>query len=150
MFCVVYAYIGETGTYRWMAPEVIRHEPYSTAADVYSYGIVLWELLTRDQPFRGMTPIQAAFAVARKGYRPTLPPRTPAGLAELINACWQEDPLRRPTFSQIVNALKRVRADIFGQGATRAAAAGGGGGGGGASPPSSSSSTASPSSASLR
>lgn len=48
----------ETGTYRWMAPEVIRHEPYSTKADVYSFGVVLWEMITKDQPFRGMTPIQ--------------------------------------------------------------------------------------------
>lgn len=48
----------ETGTYRWMAPEVIRHEPYSTKADVYSFGIVLWEMITKDQPFRGLTPIQ--------------------------------------------------------------------------------------------
>ncbi|CAI5711116.1 unnamed protein product [Peronospora destructor] len=52
----------ETGTYRWMAPEVIRHEPYSSKADVYSFGIVLWELLASDQSFRGLTPIQAAFA----------------------------------------------------------------------------------------
>ncbi|KAI9917855.1 hypothetical protein PsorP6_013273 [Peronosclerospora sorghi] len=45
------------GTYRWMAPEVIRHEPYSSKADIYSFDIVLWELLTRDQPSRGLTPI---------------------------------------------------------------------------------------------
>jgi tRNA A-37 threonylcarbamoyl transferase component Bud32 len=48
----------ETGTYRWMAPEVIRHEPYSNKADVYSFGVVLWEMIAKDQPFRGMTPIQ--------------------------------------------------------------------------------------------
>lgn len=53
----------ETGTYRWMAPEVIRHEPYSTKADVYSFGVVLWEMITKDQPFRGMTPIQGTFVV---------------------------------------------------------------------------------------
>ena len=59
----------ETGTYRWMAPEVIRHASYSFPADVYSYGVVLWQLLTRSQPFQGMTPIQAAFAVAKHSHR---------------------------------------------------------------------------------
>ncbi len=59
----------ETGTYRWMAPEVIRHASYSFPADVYSFGVVLWQLLTRSQPFQGMTPIQAAFAVAKHSHR---------------------------------------------------------------------------------
>jgi serine/threonine protein kinase len=36
----------ETGTYRWMAPEVIEHKPYDSKADVFSFGVVLWELLT--------------------------------------------------------------------------------------------------------
>lgn len=56
----------ETGTYRWMAPEVIRHEPYSSKADVYSFGIVLWEMIAKDQPFRGMTPIQGLLSVRFK------------------------------------------------------------------------------------
>ncbi|CAN0253614.1 unnamed protein product, partial [Ectocarpus sp. 13 AM-2016] len=63
----------ETGTYRWMAPEVIRHEPYSKAADVYSFGVVLWQIVARKQPFKGLTPLQAAFSVARQGLRPQIP-----------------------------------------------------------------------------
>ena len=56
----------ETGTYRWMSPEVIRHEPYSSNADVYSFGVVLWQLITREVPFATMTPIQTAYAVAER------------------------------------------------------------------------------------
>ncbi|CAI5742218.1 unnamed protein product [Hyaloperonospora brassicae] len=102
----------ETGTYRWMAPEVIRHEPYSTKADVYSFGIVLWELLTRDQPFRGLTPIQAAFAVARQHMRPALPRQTPVKIGELIEHCWHHDPSRRPDFGSILVALPLVKRSL--------------------------------------
>ncbi|KAG6957564.1 hypothetical protein JG688_00010912 [Phytophthora aleatoria] len=102
----------ETGTYRWMAPEVIRHEPYSSKADVYSFGIVLWELLARDQPFRGLTPIQAAFAVARQQMRPALPRQTPQKIGELIEHCWHHDPARRPDFGAILEALPLVKRSL--------------------------------------
>ncbi|KAF1322695.1 Tkl protein kinase, partial [Globisporangium splendens] len=102
----------ETGTYRWMAPEVIRHEPYSTKADVYSFGVVLWEMITKDQPFRGMTPIQAAFAVARQQMRPALPRHTPLKIGELVEHCWHQDPARRPDFSAILEALPLVKSSL--------------------------------------
>ncbi|TYZ58721.1 hypothetical protein PybrP1_004096 [[Pythium] brassicae (nom. inval.)] len=102
----------ETGTYRWMAPEVIRHEPYSTKADVYSFGVVLWEMITKDQPFRGMTPIQAAFAVARQQMRPALPRHTPLKIGELVEHCWHQDPSRRPDFSAILEALPLVKGSL--------------------------------------
>lgn len=57
---------GNAGTYRWMAPEMIKERPYTRKVDVYSFGIVLWELTTALVPFQGMTPVQAAFAVSEK------------------------------------------------------------------------------------
>ncbi|XP_042502268.1 serine/threonine/tyrosine-protein kinase HT1-like isoform X2 [Macadamia integrifolia] len=57
---------GFTGTYRWMAPEMIKEKHHTRKVDVYSFGIVLWELLTALTPFEGMTSEQAAFAVSEK------------------------------------------------------------------------------------
>ena len=94
----------ETGTYRYMAPEVIRHESYSSNADVYSFGLVLWQLITRDAPFATMTPIQAAFAVA-EGRRPDIPPSCPSRLREIIELCWDQDSHTRPSFTYVAMAL---------------------------------------------
>jgi len=94
----------ETGTYRYMAPEVIRHESYSSDADVYSFGICLWQLITREIPFKTMTPLQAAYAVAQ-GHRPEIPSFVPPPLQELIMACWDEDSSQRPCFTFIAQTL---------------------------------------------
>lgn len=56
----------DAGTYRWMAPEMIKHEPYGRKVDVYSFGLLLWEMLTGAIPYENMTPVQAAFAVVNK------------------------------------------------------------------------------------
>ncbi|PAL61235.1 hypothetical protein CEJ83_21250, partial [Acinetobacter baumannii] len=82
----------ETGTYRWMAPEVIEHKPYDYKADVFSFGIALWELLTGELPYAGLTPLQAAVGVVQKSLRPTIPKHAYPRLAELLERCWQHDP----------------------------------------------------------
>lgn len=94
----------ETGTYRYMAPEVIRHESYSSNADVYSFGVCLWQLISREVPFATMLPVQAAYSVA-EGRRPVIPDSTPRRLREIISACWDQDAGRRPSFTYIAMAL---------------------------------------------
>lgn len=63
-FCDVLA--EDPGTYRWMAPEMIKHKPYGHKVDVYSFGLLLWEMVTGKIPYEDMTPVQAAFAVVDK------------------------------------------------------------------------------------
>lgn len=56
----------DPGTYRWMAPEMIKRKSYGRKVDVYSFGLILWEMVTGTIPYDDMTPIQAAYAVVNK------------------------------------------------------------------------------------
>jgi len=102
----------ETGTYRYMAPEVMLHHTYSFPADVFSFGLVMWCLLSRKVPFEEMTPLQTAMAVSRTNARPKMPANAPAAVASLIRACWDKDPAARPTFDGIIVALQTTRAAL--------------------------------------
>ncbi|CAN1154559.1 Serine/threonine/tyrosine-protein kinase HT1 [Linum perenne] len=97
---------GFTGTYRWMAPEMIKEKHHTKKVDVYSFGIVLWELLTALTPFDNMTPEQAAFAVCQKNARPPLPVSCPRAFSQLIKRCWSSNPVKRPHFDEIVTLLE--------------------------------------------
>ncbi|KAL2996399.1 hypothetical protein AAZX31_10G269700 [Glycine max] len=102
----------ETGTYRWMAPEVIEHKPYDHKADVFSFGIVLWELLTGKLPYEYLTPLQAAIGVVQKGLRPTIPKNTHPKFVELLERSWQQDPTLRPDFSEIIEILQQLAKEV--------------------------------------
>ncbi|KAH7687961.1 Dual-specificity kinase protein [Dioscorea alata] len=103
----------ETGTYRWMAPEMIQHRPYNQKVDVYSFGIVLWELITGMLPFQNMTAVQAAFAVVNKGVRPVIPSDCLPVLSEIMTRCWDANPNVRPPFTEVVRMLEHAEMEIM-------------------------------------
>ena len=90
------------GTYQWMAPELFEAGPYDEKVDVYSYAMILWEMLTGRQPFKGKNVVEIANLVLHQAKRPEMPAKTPSKLAELISICWSADPKNRPSFAMIV------------------------------------------------
>lgn len=107
---------GETGTYRYMAPEVVKSQEYGSPCDVFSYGMTGWELLFERYPFDHLSPIQTAFAIA-KGERP--PPSRPRHQRRdrrlydlettLFPLCWEQDPSLRCSSRHAKEMLFRLR-----------------------------------------
>eukprot|EP01103_Thecamoeba_quadrilineata_P001906 TRINITY_DN1176_c0_g1_i2.p1 TRINITY_DN1176_c0_g1~~TRINITY_DN1176_c0_g1_i2.p1 ORF type:complete len:1699 (+),score=387.97 TRINITY_DN1176_c0_g1_i2:81-5177(+) len=99
----------------WLAPEIMRGKEYTGSADVYSYGIINWEILTGARPFEEYeqhwrNPFAFKQAVIQ-GLRPTISAANSAELPEfcsLIASCWDDDPERRPTFDAIVDEMKHL------------------------------------------
>ncbi|KAK7319693.1 hypothetical protein RJT34_04418 [Clitoria ternatea] len=104
-YCDLFA--DDPGTYRWMAPEMIKRKSYGRKVDVYSFGLILWEMLTGTIPYEDMTPIQAAFAVVNKNSRPVIPTNCPPAMGALIEQCWSLNPDKRPEFWQVVKVLEQ-------------------------------------------
>ncbi|KAM6934734.1 mitogen-activated protein kinase kinase kinase 20 isoform 1-T1 [Xenentodon cancila] len=99
------------GTFPWMAPEVIQSLPVSETCDTFSYGVVLWEMLTREIPFKGLEGLQVAWLVVEKNERLTIPSCCPVSFAELMRKCWATEPRERPMFKQVLSTLESMSKD---------------------------------------
>jgi len=99
----------DVGTPHWMAPEIFESTTYTSQVDVYSYGMLVWEMLTESAPFKGLTGVQIAFAVCNRGERPAFPEGTPQIMKDFIGKCWHQDPAKRPSFSKIYKLLREGR-----------------------------------------
>ncbi|KAK8866523.1 hypothetical protein M9Y10_009487 [Tritrichomonas musculus] len=91
------------GTSNYMAPEFIQGDEYDLPVDVYSYGMILWEMLTEEVPFLGKESAQVIYMVVIQQSRPPIPENTPNNLKKLIEKCWSPDQFERPTFEKIVS-----------------------------------------------
>eukprot|EP01119_Soliformovum_irregulare_P012908 TRINITY_DN3387_c1_g1_i1.p1 TRINITY_DN3387_c1_g1~~TRINITY_DN3387_c1_g1_i1.p1 ORF type:complete len:587 (-),score=127.63 TRINITY_DN3387_c1_g1_i1:28-1788(-) len=96
------------GTISCAAPEVLRGERYTESCDVYSYGIILWELKTRESPYEGKSHFEVLNLVVSHGSRPPLPKDCSPSFLNLMQTCWSNDPRERPPFTQIVSDWDKI------------------------------------------
>lgn len=100
-----------TGTYAYRAPELLKGESPSTKADIYSYGICLWQMLTREQPYGNENQHVVIFGVVAYQLRPELKEdiKGDEHYVNLIRVCWQAEAKFRPAASEVVNRLQDIR-----------------------------------------
>ncbi|KAH8416455.1 hypothetical protein KR222_004790 [Zaprionus bogoriensis] len=101
------------GTYAWMPPEVISRSMYSKSSDVWSYGVLLWELITGETPYKGFDPLSVAYGVAVNTLTLPIPKTCPETWGALMKSCWESDPHRRPDFKKIIEQLESSACSVF-------------------------------------
>ncbi|PRP73371.1 hypothetical protein PROFUN_16794, partial [Planoprotostelium fungivorum] len=99
------------GPLKWMAPEAIQQQVYSTKSDVFSFAVVVWEIVAVRDPWEGVNPVEAAINVSTKGERMSIPSDCEPGISKLISQCWEQETNARPSFKEIVQYLGVARSD---------------------------------------
>ncbi|GIL51841.1 hypothetical protein Vafri_7765 [Volvox africanus] len=97
------------GTPSFMAPEMFcKGHPLDAAVDIYSFGILMWEVYTGGTVYEGVPPDKLPYHVVKRGLRPAFPPDSPSAFRSLAQACWASDPRSRPTAAALVTVLQRL------------------------------------------
>eukprot|EP01006_Ploeotia_vitrea_P035827 TRINITY_DN65940_c0_g1_i1.p2 TRINITY_DN65940_c0_g1~~TRINITY_DN65940_c0_g1_i1.p2 ORF type:complete len:567 (-),score=287.24 TRINITY_DN65940_c0_g1_i1:67-1767(-) len=93
------------GPLKWMAPESLRSKVYSPSSDTWMFGVLLYEMFARSEPWPGLTPLNAAIAVSSQNKRMEVPASVPGAVREVMIKCWAELPDDRPTMKQVHSML---------------------------------------------
>ncbi|XP_075230073.1 mitogen-activated protein kinase kinase kinase 13 wallenda isoform X2 [Lycorma delicatula] len=101
------------GTVAWMAPEIIRNEPCSEKVDIWSYGVVLWELLTCEIPYKDVDSSAIIWGVGSNSLHLPIPSSCPEGFRLLVKQCWSAKPRNRPSFKHILMHLDIASAEVL-------------------------------------
>ena len=104
------------GSGRYMAPENMKGEEYDEKIDVFSFGILAWELLNgelaySDPKYKYVRAQDILRHVSKEGLRPAIPGTWPDCVTELVTSCWDQEAYLRPDFPHVVDALKEIQGD---------------------------------------
>jgi len=102
------SYVGSVCT---IAPEVIQNKQYNKKADIFSFGICLWEIMTQKAIYPGLGGYEILDKVVTDGLRPSLSDINSSGLSQLMVDCWHKDPSARPSFEEILLRLKEIKGE---------------------------------------
>ncbi|XP_061826292.1 tyrosine-protein kinase CSK-like [Nerophis lumbriciformis] len=94
---------------KWTSPEALREQKFSTKSDVWSYGVLLWEIFSFGRIPYPKVPLKDVGPLLESGFRMPPPDRCPADLYNIMKQCWQLDPARRPNFEQLMVQLLDIR-----------------------------------------
>ncbi len=104
----LYDMSGNTGSLRYMAPEVAMRRPYNSSVDVFSFGILLWQICSLEQPFENYDVAKHAELVVHGNDRPKLDTKNwSSDLCNMMSQCWSANISERPDFEQVSCILRR-------------------------------------------
>ena len=109
----MYKMSGGTGSRRFMAPEVYRHEEYNETVDVYSFSMIFFYLLIGRPPWPALPGLEAVRKAALEGDRPNIPRDVDVRLQALLKETWDDNPSVRPAFSKISSSLSAYNKDVY-------------------------------------
>jgi len=109
---------GHTGTLRYMSPEVFKSVPYNYSCDVYSFSILLWEMMAMERAFAGYGLKKHQERVLLGGHRPPVNEKWPAAVRDILQRGWLEDTSSRPTMATMTQVLRTEIAGLQGKNAS--------------------------------
>jgi len=97
---------GEQLPVKWLAPECLARGVYSRASDVFAFGVFLWEMFTRAEPYEGVNMKDLGVKIVKEHLRPALGPEVPSSIAVLLKKCWNGEANARPTMKDLNQRLQ--------------------------------------------
>ena len=99
----------DKGSIKWQAPEIFKDQNLSPKADIFAFGIVLWELETCEEPYKGQSTNQVMWKVGSEDARPEIPEICPPAMKSLIQQCWGKERNHRPDIEEVIEQLEQIQ-----------------------------------------